>query len=139
MAFRRAIAQPETEVIAESRASKISSKFFCQITTSETFSHSIVKVCLIGLSTKFNKTTLKSKYVLCRNNIGINIYQISETEPKSSVFKLQPGNTILEGDVYDARKKGIQYTDDLDCLFTTVCLNNETDDCSYGADENYRE
>ena len=66
------------------------------------------------------------------------ICQISETEPKSSVFKLQPGNTILEGDVYDARKKDIQYTDELDCLFTTVCLNNETDDCSYGADENYR-
>ena len=67
------------------------------------------------------------------------ICQISETEPKSNEFKLQPGNTILGGDLYDARKKDIQYTDELDCLFTTVCLNNETYDCSYAADENYRE
>ena len=67
------------------------------------------------------------------------IRQISETEPKSSKFKLQPGNTNLEGDVYDARKKDIQYTDELDCLFTTVCLNNETYDCSYAANENERE
>ena len=64
---------------------------------------------------------------------------ISETEPKSSEFKLQPGNTILGGDLYDARKKDIQYTDELDCLFTTVCLNNETYDCSYAANENERE
>ena len=67
------------------------------------------------------------------------IRQISETEPKSSKFKLQPGNTNLEGAVYDARKKDIQYTDELDCLFTTVCLNNETYDCSYAANENERE
>ena len=67
------------------------------------------------------------------------IRQISETEPKSSKFKLQPGNTNLEGDVYDARKKDIKYTDELDCLFTTVCLNNETYDCSYAANENERE
>jgi hypothetical protein len=52
---------------------------------------------------------------------------------------LTSDDTILGGNAYDARKKDIQYTDELDCLFTTVCLNNETDDCSYGADENYRE
>ena len=52
---------------------------------------------------------------------------------------LTDSTTILEGEVYDARKKDIQYTDELDCLFTTVCPNNETYDCSYGADENSSE
>ena len=52
---------------------------------------------------------------------------------------LTPDDVMLGGDLYDARKEDIQYTDELDCLFTTVCPNNETNDCSYGADENYRE
>ena len=74
----------------------------------------------------------------CVIGITIPFFFLSETEKTSNTFILTPDNTILGEDMYDARKKDIQYTPELDCLFTTVCPNSNTTDCSYGADENHR-
>lgn len=69
------------------------------------------------------------------NGMWIGYY---ETDKTTSEFKLFPDNTTLSGDMYDARRDDIQYTEELDCLYTVACPGNETGDCSYGADEFHR-
>lgn len=62
-----------------------------------------------------------------------------ETGKTTNKFTSDPGDKPLEGDdIYDARKADIQYSEELDCLFTIACPGNDTDDCIVAADEYHR-